>query len=235
MKIPSNLPLPKGNGERLSEEVPIDGLLNKKSPLLPSDFNHLKESLQKMDDLSTTDWKNLSKYRKIYNHEQQAKQALSLLEIQKNAPSYGFRINNYRHCLQSATMVFRDGGDEEAIVVALFHDLGFSVCPDNHGEFSAALLANYISERHYWMLLHHATFLNYHAKTHPKVDYNAREKFFGHPHYEFTAEWVARYDQTSIQANYDTAPLEFFKPMVFRLFSRTSKGIELNKTNECLD
>ena len=37
---------------------------------------------QKMDDLSATDWENLSKYRKIYNREQQAKQALSMLEMQ---------------------------------------------------------------------------------------------------------------------------------------------------------
>ena len=228
MKIPSNLPLPLGNGERFSEEVPGDGFLNKKSPLLPSELEHLKESQQKMDDLSFTDWQNLSKYREIYNREQQAQQAISMLEIQKDAPSYGFRINNYRHCLQSATMVYRDGGDEESIVVALFHDLGFSVCPDNHGEFSAALLANYISERNYWMLLHHATFLNYHAKTHPKVDSNSREKLLGHPHYEYTAEWVARYDQTAIQDNYDTAPLEFFEPMVYRLFAKNSKGIEKN-------
>ncbi len=44
-------------------------------------------------------------------------------------------------------MVMRDGGSEEEIVVALFHDLGFVVCPDNHGEFSATLLANYVSDQ----------------------------------------------------------------------------------------
>ena len=38
-----------------------------------------------------------------------------------------------------------DYTEEELVFSALFHDLGFSVCPDNHGEFSAALLANYIS------------------------------------------------------------------------------------------
>ena len=89
-------------------------------------------------------------------------------------------------------------------------------------------IQKYISERHYWMLCHHATFLNYHAKTHPKVDYNAREKFVSHPHFEYTAEWVSRYDQTSIQTQYDTAPLEFFEPMVYRIFNRPSKGLELN-------
>ncbi|GIT09130.1 MAG: hypothetical protein CM1200mP30_27600 [Pseudomonadota bacterium] len=165
MKIPEDSPLPIKKGQRISEEVPNDGLLNKKSPLITAELEILKESQQKMDDLSRRDWENLSQYRKKYNREQQAEQALAMLEVQKDDPSYGFRVNNYRHCLQSATMVYRDGGDDEAIVVALFHDLGFNVCPDNHGKFSASLLANYISEK----LLDAQTpchFLNYHAKTH---------------------------------------------------------------------
>ena len=214
MKIPTDSPLPIEKGQRISEDVPNDGLLNKKSPLIPAELEILKESQQKMDDLSQSDWEKLSQYRKKYKREQQAEQALAMLEVQKDDPSYGFRVNNYRHCLQSATMVYRDGGDDEAIVVALFHDLGFNVCPDNHGEFSATLLANYISEQHYWMLRHHAAFLNYHAKTHSSVDWNAREQYRGHPHFEYTADWVARYDQTSIQTQYDTAPLEYFEPFV---------------------
>jgi len=228
MKISSDNQISQGDVEKSKGEVPNDGLLNEKSLLIPPELEFLKESQKKMDDLTESDWENLSHYRKIYNREQQAQQALSMLDVQKDAPSYGFRINNYRHCLQSATMVYRDGGDDEAVVVALFHDLGFSVCPDNHGEFSAALLVNYISERNYWMLCHHAIFLNFHAKTHPDVDYNAREKYRGHPHFKYTSEWVARYDQTSIQTQYETAPLNFFKPMVYRFFTRPSKGVELN-------
>ena len=228
MKIPADSPLPIEKGQRISKDVPNDGLLNEKSPLIPAELEILKESQQKMDDLSRSDWENLSQYRKKYNREQQVEQALAILEVQKDDPSYGFRVNNYRHCLQSATMVYRDGGDDEAIVVALFHDLGFNVCPDNHGEFSASLLANYISEQHYWMLRHHATFLNYHAKTHSSLDWNAREQYRGHPHFEYTADWVARYDQTSIQTQYDTAPLKFFEPFVYRVFTRSSKGIEVH-------
>ena len=227
MKIPADTPLPIEKGKRISKDVPNDGLLNKKSPLIPAELEILKESQQKMDDLSLSDWEKLSQYRKKYNREQQAEQALAMLEVQKDDPSYGFRVNNYRLCLQSATMVYRDGGDDEAIVVALFHDLGFNVCPDNHGEFSATLLANYISEQHYWMLRHHAAFLNYHAKTHSSVDWNTREQYRAHPHFEYTADWVARYDQTSIQTQYDTAPMEFFEPFVYRVFTRPSKGIEV--------
>ena len=110
MNIPVNSPLPIGNGQRVSEDIPNDGLLNQKSPLIPAELQHLKEAQSKMDDLSRNDWENLMQYRKLYNREQQAKQALAMLALQKDDPSYGFRINNYRHCLQSAKMVYRDGG-----------------------------------------------------------------------------------------------------------------------------
>ena len=228
MNIPANSTPYIGTGQRFSDDVPNDGMLNQTSPLLPIDLTHLQESQSKMDDLSRNDWINLSKYRKLFQQEEQAKQALSLLEVQKDAPSYGFRINNYRHCLQSATMVMRDGGSEEEIVVALFHDLGFVVCPDNHGEFSATLLANYVSEQQYWMLRHHASFLDYHTRTHPNSNGNNREQYRGHPYFEYTAKWVEHYDQTSIQTQYDTAPLDFFEPMVYRIFTRPSKGIQLH-------
>ena len=105
MKIPTDSPLPIAKGQRISEDVPNDGLLNKKSLLIHEEPEILEESQQKMDDLSQSDWDKLSQYRKKYNQEQQAKQALAMLEVQKDDPSYGFRVNNYRHCLQSATMV----------------------------------------------------------------------------------------------------------------------------------
>ena len=110
MKIPADSPLPIEKGQRISEDVPNDGLLNEKSPLIPAELEILKESQQKMDDLSRSDWENLSQYRKKYNQKQQAEQALAMLEVQKDDPSYGFRVNNYRHCLQSATTEGRNTG-----------------------------------------------------------------------------------------------------------------------------
>ena len=58
MKIPSESPLPLGNGEKISGDVPSDGLLNEKSPLIPPELEYLKESHEKMDDLSRNDWEN---------------------------------------------------------------------------------------------------------------------------------------------------------------------------------
>ena len=59
MKIPTDTPLPIAKGQRISEDVPNDGLLNKKSLLIHEEPEILEESQQKMDDLSQGDWKKL--------------------------------------------------------------------------------------------------------------------------------------------------------------------------------
>jgi predicted HD phosphohydrolase len=55
------------------------------------------------------------------------------------------------------------------------------------------------------------------------MDRDAREALRGHDHFEDTARFCALYDQTAFDPAYDTAPLEFFEPMVRRLFSRPIK------------
>ena len=90
MNIPANPPLPIGNGQRVSEDIPNDGLLNQISPLIPAELQHLKEAQSKMDDLSRNDWENLMQYRKLYNREQQAKQALAMLAYKRMIPVTAF-------------------------------------------------------------------------------------------------------------------------------------------------
>jgi len=218
-------PIAVGVPIRSMAATPTDGLLHQASPLLFSQ-EHLPEARSCMEELTAEEWTSLNQYRVRFNESQQARQALDMLAASKDSPSYGFRVNNYRHSLQCATMLYRDGADEETVVCGLFHDLGFVVCPDNHGDFAATLLVNYISEKNHWMLRHHALFLDFHAGENPDLNHRARERYRRHPHFEYTAEWVARYDQTAIQTQYDTAPLEFFEPMVYRVFSRPSKGVK---------
>ena len=53
---------------------------------------------------------------------------------------------------------------------------------------------------------------------------HAREKFRGHPYFERTAEFCHNWDQESFDPNYDTLPLDFFEPMVRRIFDRQPWG-----------
>ena len=49
----------------------------------------------------------------------------------------GYKVSRLGHSLQTATRAWRDGADEETIVVALLHDIGDTLSPENHGELAA--------------------------------------------------------------------------------------------------
>ena len=51
-------------------------------------------------------------------------------------------------------------------------------------------------------------------------DRNARDRYRDHPHFDATVRFCESWDQPSFDPDYDTMVLEFFEPMVRRLFSR---------------
>lgn len=173
-----------------------------------------------LDAFDAADWAVINAQRGPYLAEQQAAQALRLLTVSRDDPTFGYAINNYRHCLQSATLALQAGLDEETVVVALLHDVGFITCPDTHGDFAAALLGPYIGEANLWMLRHHTDFQAWHIHGYPGLDRTLRERWRGHPHFQWTAEFVDRYDQGAIRADFEEAPVEVFEPMVRRVFAR---------------
>lgn len=196
-----------------------------KSPLMRAGWSYLGPT--RLDDMTPGDWRMLDRQRAPYFAEECPKQALQMLAVQADAPSFGYQINSYEHCLQAATLALKDGLDEEAIVVSLFHDLGFVTNNESHGEFAAAFLRPYISEKHHWMLERHMYFQAVHSAAHPDVDANIRDRWRGHPHFDYTAEWVARYDAPSTDPAFENAPLETFVPMVFRIFSNPAPDLSL--------
>lgn len=188
------------------------------SPLLHPEWRTIEKiSLQ---DFSSDDWATLDTQRTVYYQQEQARQVLRMLAASENDTSFGYMVNNYRHSLQSATMALRDGLDEEDVVVCLLHDIGFITCPSTHGEFAAELLGSYVSDRNYWMLQRHGTFQNSHSPNLPGVNMNERERWRGHPYFDWAATFVDKYDQAACDPSYDCAPLAFFEPMVQRLFAR---------------
>jgi hypothetical protein len=52
------------------------------------------------------------------------------------------------------------------------------------------------------------------------VDRDARERWRGHPHFEWTATFVERYDQAAVSASDEILPLDAFRPMVERVLGR---------------
>ena len=129
----------------------------------------------------------------------------------------GFKVDRLEHSLQVATRAMRDGADEEMICVALLHDIGDMHAPQNHSGFAAEVLKPYISDGNYWLVKHHGLFQGYYYYHHFDRDRNARDKYRGHPMFEATTEFCEKWDQTSFDPDYDTAPLDEFVPMVHRL------------------
>jgi predicted HD phosphohydrolase len=176
-----------------------------------------------LEDFKAADWALLNSQREPYLAGEQARQVLRMLADSKDDATFGYMVNNYRHSLQSATMALRDGLAEEDVVVALLHDIGFIACPSMHGAFAAALMGAYISDRNYWMLHRHAVFQNVHSPELPGVNQHECERWRGHPHFEWAATFVEKYDQAATDPDYDCASLEVFTPMVQRLFARPSR------------
>ena len=132
----------------------------------------------------------------------------------------GYQIDRLEHSLQCATRAHRDGADEEMVVAALLHDIGDLLSPFNHSELAAAVLRPYVSERTYWIVLHHGLFQSYYYAHHSGGDRNARDAYRDHPWYQDTVDFCHRWDQSSFDPAYESLPLEFFEPMVRRIFGR---------------
>ena len=106
------------------------------------------------------------------------------------------------------------------IVCALLHDIGDVLAPTNHAQVAAALLRPYVSEKNYWIVLHHGLFQGYYWMHHYDKDRDARDKLKDHPYYEACVEFCARWDQVSFDPNYDTYSLEHFIPVLKEVFSK---------------
>ena len=132
----------------------------------------------------------------------------------------GYRVDRLEHSVQSATRAYRDGADEEMVVAALLHDIDDLLAPHSHGELAALLLRPYVSERTWWIVRHHGLFQYFYYAHHVGGDRHARDKFREHPWYQDAVDFCHRWDQCSFDPDYDTLPLEFFEPMVRRIFAR---------------
>ena len=118
-------------------------------------------------------------YDLVFEHEaenmqSQTDRVIQWLEMMDGDSPY--QISRLDHCLQAATRAERDGADEETIVCALLHDIGDVIAPANHSQVAAALLRPYVSDKNYWVVLHHGLFQGYYWMHHYDQDRNARER-----------------------------------------------------------
>ena len=177
-----------------------------------------KVKFTQMKDGTKEDYELLSKYEEKFSKDLPDR----VLEALKNLDSSvdGYQVTRLEHSLQSATRAEKDGADEEMVVATLIHDIGDNLAPHNHSQLVASVLRPYVSEKIYWIILHHGIFQEYYYAHHIGRDRNARDKFKDHPYYQDAVDFCEKWDQKSFDPNYESYSLEYFEPKVRKLFSK---------------
>jgi predicted HD phosphohydrolase len=142
----------------------------------------------------------------------------------------GFAVDRMTHSLQTATNAHRGGEDEEYVVCALLHDIGDTLGSFNHADVAASILKPFVSEENFWMVEKHGIFQGYFFFHYLGLDRNMREQFRGHPSFERTVKFCDKYDGPAFDPKGETLPLEFFEPMVHRVFEKPKNTIYRSQT-----
>jgi len=132
----------------------------------------------------------------------------------------GYALTRLEHSLQAATRAQRDGADEEMVVAALLHDIGDELAPYNHAEVAAAILRPYVRPQVTWIVEQHGLFQTYYYVHHFGGDRNVRDRLRDHPWYADCVHFCAAWDQSSFDPDYPSEPLEYFAPLLRRIFAR---------------
>lgn len=174
-------------------------------------------SFTEMKQGTQADYLLLDRYEQAHTATVADRLLTALTNLQQGLA--GYQIDRLQHSLQSATRAEADGANEEWVVAALLHDIGDDLAPMNHSEFAAAIIKPYVSEEVHWVVAHHGVFQMAYYAHHLGRDPNARERYRNHPFFDSCVRFCERWDQPSFDPDYPTKPLEYFAPMVRRVFA----------------
>ena len=177
-----------------------------------------KVNFTEMKNGSREDYELLEKYEK--NFERKTADRLLKYLASQTTTLEGYQITRLEHSLQAAPRAYKNGESEEMVVATLLHDIGDDLAPMNHSQYAASIIRPYVSEKTYWIILHHGLFQTYYSAHHLGGDRNARDKFKDHKYYQDTVDFCEKYDQSSFDPNYKSMSLEEFEPMVKKIFDR---------------
>ncbi|MEQ9444492.1 MAG: HD domain-containing protein [Rhodospirillaceae bacterium] len=140
------------------------------------------------------------------------------------APGFD-KVTRLDHCLQTATLAHQAGEDEEYVVCCVLHDIGDLLAPFNHGEFAAALLEPFISEKNHWLIANHHAFQGYYYFGNIGLDKNLRDRYRDHPWFKDAVHFCDAYDMPAFDPDMAFMSLDDFEPMMRRLLMAPKKSI----------
>ena len=180
-------------------------------------------SFKRIEDSTREDWDLIVSYRA----STAANMPDQILELMKRleADQDGYPVNRLQHSLQTAQLAAEDGRDDEYVVCSLLHDIGDLMGIYNHADISAAVVDPFVSEANHWLVKHHAVFQGYNFFHHIGLDRNQREQYKDSPYYEYTLEFVEKYDNRAFDAQRLTPSLDHFAPLVRNVLARPVRGM----------
>lgn len=142
-----------------------------------------------------------------------------LHEMAKDDGAY--KISRLDHVLQCATRAYRDNADDEWVTAALLHDIGDALAPFTHDKVAGEIIRPFVREEVCWVVSKHGTFQMFYNRNLADELRYSREKYVDHPFYQSAIDFCEKWDQCSFDPDYETEELEFFVPLVKRIFSKT--------------
>ena len=181
----------------------------------------------RMDESSAAEWMNIG--REVSKRQAQMPAMIKSMLRQLEGQVDGFETNQLVHALQTATRAVQANASEEMVVAALCHDIGKVISVVNHPAIAAEMLKPYVSHETYEIVRTHQDFQGRHYYALMGLNPNARDQYRDQPWYAQAEQFTDEWDQTSFDPNYETLPMEYFEPMIDRVFG---KNLLSNLTNE---
>lgn len=169
-----------------------------------------------MDKGTQQDWEHIGKEHGPVISAMPERVENMLLQLQNL--TVGFAVDQLEHSLQTATRAVRAGADEEMVLLSLCHDIGKVISVPNHAAIAAEILKPYVSERAYHILRTHQDFQGkyyYHFMGMPN---DLRKNYTQESWYQDACTFSDQYDQAGFDPDYNSLPLEHFKPLIEKFF-----------------
>jgi predicted HD phosphohydrolase len=170
----------------------------------------------RMDGASVEDWAEIGRVTGAWQAGMPGRVMAMLLESRQLFENAA--VNQLEHGLQTATRALRWGAPEELVVAALCHDMANVISVENHGPIVAEILKPYVSRDVYGILRTHQDFQGRYSNALFGKDPEERRRHRREPWYEMACRFSDEWDQASFDPAYDALPLEFFEPMIGRIF-----------------
>lgn len=182
-------------------------------------------AFRQMADGTRDDYELLSEYAREFAAGLPDRILAALQRL--DASLEGYPVSRLVHSLQTATRAEIAGADDEMILGALVHDIGDDLSPYNHAALAAEMLRPYVRAEVTWIVDKHALFQTYYYAHHLGGDRHLREQLKNHLWYAACVRFC-EWDQASFDPDYATRSLDYFRPLLQRIFSRSVRDYSVD-------